>query len=219
MILNRLTAEIARLSTFITADKHVQRQLQTATATIARETAALAKLQATLTSSEGAETRRKELQSQRIDCYERTFQAIINEQTALPAYAEQPEATIYMVTIHTKNYSEVRAFFQDKMEMEIVSENGEFAEFSSNGLRLSLAGYQTLSSFLDADSLGGERTGTGLGIGFKYALPEQVDAAYEALLAQGVQGVAVPAQQPWGEYTAFFADPDGNIHELVADTH
>lgn len=81
--LNRLTAEIARLSTFITADKHVQRQLQTATATIARETAALEKLSSSLTSAEGAEARRKDLQSQRIDCYERIFQAIINEQTAL----------------------------------------------------------------------------------------------------------------------------------------
>ena len=81
--LNRLTAEIARLSKFITADEHVRKQLQTATATIARETAALEKLQTTLTSAEGAEARRKDLQGQRIDCYERIFQAIINEQTAL----------------------------------------------------------------------------------------------------------------------------------------
>ena len=81
--LNRLTAEIARLSKFITADEHVRKQLQTATTTIARETAALEKLQTKLTTAEGAEARRKDLQSQRIDCYERIFQAIINEQTAL----------------------------------------------------------------------------------------------------------------------------------------
>lgn len=81
--LNTLTAEIARLSTFITTDQHVRKQLQTATATIARETAALQKLQTALTSAEGAEARRKKLQGQRIDCYERIFQAIINEQAAL----------------------------------------------------------------------------------------------------------------------------------------
>ena len=137
----------------------------------------------------------------------------------LPAYAEQPTASIYMVTIHTANFDEMKAFFQDKMDMEIVSENGEFIEFSSTGLRLSLASHGTLSSFLNADSLNGKRTGSGVGIGFKYALPQQVDAAYEALLAKGVEGVAPPAQQSWGEYTAFFADPDGNIHELVANSH
>lgn len=81
--LNRLTAEITRLSKFITADEHVRKQLRTATATIARETAALEKLETTLTSAEGAAARRKDLQSQRIDCYERIFQAIVNEQTAL----------------------------------------------------------------------------------------------------------------------------------------
>jgi len=61
----------------------VRKQLHAATSTISRETAALEKLKVTLTSVEGAEARRKDLQSQRIDCYERIFQAIINEQTSL----------------------------------------------------------------------------------------------------------------------------------------
>lgn len=81
--LNRLTAEIERLSGFITADNHVRKQWQAATATITREKAALEKLETELTSAQGAEVRRKDLQGQRIDCYERIFQAIINEQGAL----------------------------------------------------------------------------------------------------------------------------------------
>ncbi len=81
--LNRLTAEINRLSEFITADNHVRKQWQTATATITREKAALEKLETELTSAQGADARRKDLQGQRIDCYERIFQAVINEQGAL----------------------------------------------------------------------------------------------------------------------------------------
>ncbi|WP_324753994.1 TrlF family AAA-like ATPase [Roseovarius sp. Pro17] len=81
--LNRLTAELERLSGFITADDHVRKQWQAATATITRENAALEKLKIELTSAQGAGARRKVLQSQRIDCYERIFQAIINEQLAL----------------------------------------------------------------------------------------------------------------------------------------
>ncbi|KZL13561.1 MULTISPECIES: VOC family protein [unclassified Pseudovibrio] len=134
------------------------------------------------------------------------------------AQAEVLQPTIYMVTIHTANFPEMKTFFKDKMKMELVSDSGEFVEFQSNGLRLSLASHKTLSSFLDSNSLNGKRTGSGLGIGFKYENPEQVDIAYKALLKNGVKGVAEPAQQPWGEYTAFFADPDGNVHELVADT-
>jgi hypothetical protein len=81
--LNRLAAEIERLSGFITADDHARKQWQAATATITREKAALEKLETELTSAQGAEGRRKDLQGQRIDCYERIFQAIINEQSAL----------------------------------------------------------------------------------------------------------------------------------------
>lgn len=81
--LNTLTAEIGRLSGFITADEHVRKQLQTATATITREKAALEKLETELSSAKGAEARRKNLQDQRIDCYERIFQAVISEQDAL----------------------------------------------------------------------------------------------------------------------------------------
>ena len=81
--LNQLTAEIGRLSEFITADNHVRKQWQTATATITREKAALAKFETELTSAQGADVRRKALQSQRIECYERIFQAIIYEQSAL----------------------------------------------------------------------------------------------------------------------------------------
>ncbi|SDR48091.1 VOC family protein [Pseudovibrio sp. Tun.PSC04-5.I4] len=136
-----------------------------------------------------------------------------------PALAEQPMATIYMVTIHTANFPTMKAFFEDKMEMEIVMETGEFVEFSSRGIRLSLASYATLGSFLKSDSLTGERVGSAIGVGFKYVSTADVDAAYADLLAKGVVGVAPPKQQVWGEYTAFFADPDGNIHELVAQTN
>ena len=136
----------------------------------------------------------------------------------MTAQAEAVQPTIYMATIHTDNFPEMKSFFKDKMKMEIIRDNGEFVEFQSNGLRLSLASHKTLNSFLHYDSLKGKRTGSGIGIGFKYATPAEVDTAYEDLIANGVQGVAKPEQQSWGEYTAFFADPDGNVHELVADT-
>ena len=103
--------------------------------------------------------------------------------------------------------------------MDMVSQSDGFTEFSSNGVRLSLASHAMLSSFLNSDSLSGARVGSGVGICFKYTSPKEVDAAYQTLLDNGVVGVAPPAQQEWGEYTAFFSDPDGNVHELVADTH
>jgi len=43
---------------------------------------------------------------------------------------------------------------------------------------------------------------------------ENVDAAYEALKAEGVTFLRPPTDQPWGLRTAHFADPEGNLWEI-----
>ena len=43
---------------------------------------------------------------------------------------------------------------------------------------------------------------------------EDVDAAYEALVAKGVTFLRPPTNQPWGLRTAHFADPEGNLWEI-----
>ena len=59
------------------------------------------------------------------------------------------------------------------------------------------------------------------GQSFELAFPldsfEEVDKAYDELISKGATPIASPANMPWGQRTAFFADPDGNIHELFAD--
>ncbi len=43
---------------------------------------------------------------------------------------------------------------------------------------------------------------------------EDVDAAYEALKAEGVTLLRPPIDQPWGLRTAHFTDPEGNLWEI-----
>ena|SRR5713101_7596012 len=43
---------------------------------------------------------------------------------------------------------------------------------------------------------------------------EDVNAAYEALKAEGVTFLRPPTDQPWGLRTAHFADPEGNLWEI-----
>ncbi|MFQ5753700.1 MAG: VOC family protein [bacterium] len=37
------------------------------------------------------------------------------------------------------------------------------------------------------------------------------------MVTKGTTPIQAPATMPWGQKTAFFADPDGNIHELFAN--
>lgn len=43
---------------------------------------------------------------------------------------------------------------------------------------------------------------------------EDVDAAYQELLAKGVTFLRPPTNQSWGLRTAHFADPEGNLWEI-----
>ena len=53
-------------------------------------------------------------------------------------------------------------------------------------------------------------------LAFPCATPDQVDKAYQTLTKNGALPVAAPEDMPWGQRTALFADPDGNIHEVFA---
>jgi len=43
-----------------------------------------------------------------------------------------------------------------------------------------------------------------------------VDERFAWLSSRGGVPIAPPVETDWGHYTGFFADPEGNIHSLVA---
>jgi uncharacterized glyoxalase superfamily protein PhnB len=61
------------------------------------------------------------------------------------------------------------------------------------------------------------RHGQAFELAFPCREPAEVDRGYADIVAQGAAPVHAPADMPWGQRTALFADPDGNIHELFAD--
>ena len=59
-----------------------------------------------------------------------------------------------------------------------------------------------------------------MGQSFELAFPlpdgDSVGVYYDEIVAKGAVPVKAPEVMPWGRVTAFFADPDGNIHELYS---
>jgi catechol 2,3-dioxygenase-like lactoylglutathione lyase family enzyme len=60
------------------------------------------------------------------------------------------------------------------------------------------------------------KTGQRLELAFPLADPDAVGVAYDEIIGRGAIPVTSPVMMPWGRMTAFFADPDGNIHELYS---
>lgn len=81
--LSTITAEISRLEALFSADKVVRDQYTALSGRIATESAALQTFETRLTDALGAQTRRRQLQSERDAAYERVFDAIISEQVVL----------------------------------------------------------------------------------------------------------------------------------------
>ena len=67
-----------------------------------------------------------------------------------------------------------------------------------------------------AEDLSGQFVGIHTGIGM---LVDDLDAAYQTLLAQGVVFDMVPTRQPWGGDLALFQDPDKNVFYLDTGSH
>jgi len=60
-------------------------------------------------------------------------------------------------------------------------------------------------------------TGQRLELEFPLASKTEVDSTYSEIIKKGAVPIKEPSDMPWGQRTAFFADPDGNVHELFAD--
>lgn len=51
-------------------------------------------------------------------------------------------------------------------------------------------------------------------LAFPCETPEDVKKSYIEIVEKGATPIKKPSLMPWGQTTAFFADPDGNIHEI-----
>lgn len=127
-------------------------------------------------------------------------------------------AKIDLISIVSADLPAMKDFYRDVMGFAVQLELGEdYVEFESEGVRFAITTLQIMS-----DATGGHpgyssaRQGQFFELAFPCETPEDVDEDYARIVAQGALPVQPPADMPWGQRAAFFADPDGNVHELFA---
>ena len=106
------------------------------------------------------------------------------------------------VNIFISDFERSLSFYEQTLGLPVVTRDESFgyASFATNGL-----------SFAFARTDDPELTGRHTGIGW---VVDDVNSAYEALYAAGVEFEMPPSQQPWGGFMAMFRDPDGNLFYL-----
>jgi lactoylglutathione lyase len=127
----------------------------------------------------------------------------------------QPQ--IALITILTDDVPRLAAFYQHALGFAVKNDSGEYVEMESAGVRFSVCTRAVMAQATGEETYNLAPQGHSFELAFPCATAGDVDAAYTGLLAKGARGVQPPATMPWGQRTAFFADPDGNIHEIFAD--
>ena len=128
------------------------------------------------------------------------------------------KSQVALITILTDNVPGLTQFYRDVLGFEVKSDDGEYVEFENPGVRFAITSRAVMLSATDHVSYREPKAGQAFELAFPLDTPGAVDKAYTEIVARGAVPVKAPSDMPWGQHTAFFADPEGNVHELFADT-
>lgn len=118
----------------------------------------------------------------------------------------------YVVLI-VDDIDKAQRFYTETLGLPLKHRSGEYVQIALSGTRLGLFSRSAMASTL-GQTLEPESSSTKFALGFKV---ENCDAAFAELVACGVPAVTAPQTRSWGQRTAYVADPDGNLIELVED--
>jgi len=123
---------------------------------------------------------------------------------------------IGLITIVTRNIDEMKKFYTNVLEFNCIEELEGYVEFESKGVRFAITTDDVMYDATNHPSYREEKKGQRFELAFPLPNPDAVGVAYDQIIQKGAIPVSPPVMMPWGRMTAFFADPDGNIHELYS---
>ena len=122
---------------------------------------------------------------------------------------------ISLIIILTNDMAPMVHFYHDLLGFEIQEDKGTFVQFRCDGVPFALCHRSEYATH--HESYNKEPNGQAFRLSFSCEDPLDVDRTYRHLLEKGVQGIQEPLVMPWKQRSALIADPDGNIHEIVAN--
>lgn len=119
--------------------------------------------------------------------------------------------SIEWIILVTENYDVMKVFYRDVLSLPIERDVPEehFTQFKTDNCFVAIYGKQFVEKLLSKPIIG--KPGNTI---YSFGQSSDVDSDYKQLKDKGVQFIKAPETQPWGQRTAYFTDPDGNIWEI-----
>jgi catechol 2,3-dioxygenase-like lactoylglutathione lyase family enzyme len=120
---------------------------------------------------------------------------------------------IYATIVFAQDLDTCTAFYRDTLGMQMTGGDEVSANFQLGDQHFHLLALPAAAELLATtpDALRSDGKSRGLFA----ARVDDVDATYQALVAKGVTILRPPVDREWGLRTAHFADPEGNIWEIL----
>ncbi len=123
---------------------------------------------------------------------------------------------IGLITILTTDIAEMKLFYSDVMGFPCIEDLGNYVEFRNKGVRFALTTSEVMYEGTEHESYNEGAKGQRFELAFPLSSAEEVGKVYDEIVGKGATPIKAPELMPWGRTTAFFADPEGNIHELYS---
>ena len=126
------------------------------------------------------------------------------------------QAKINQVGLITDKFDQMVAFYTDVLGFKVTFKEDGHAEFKSPGVRFAISKSTVMADLTGHSSFKDKKKGQAVELAFEVDNPADVDTSYNDIIAKGATAIKSAKDMPWSQRTAFFADPDGNIHEVFA---
>ncbi len=122
------------------------------------------------------------------------------------------------ITVLADDVAALADFYENALGWEVAVREEAYVAFAGQGIRFAIFSRPLMSGNTDEHpAYAMPFTGQAFELNLQCDSPEEVDRRYKELLVAGATPTGRPALREWGQYTGFFADPEGNIHSLFAD--
>ena len=127
------------------------------------------------------------------------------------------EAKIDLIGIITSKFEEMLLFYRDVLGFKVKLKLDNYIEFENPGVRFAISTHKVMADATGHESFTQDKKGHSFELAFSVPSPSEVDTVYDEIVKKGAIPIKSPEDMPWNQRAAFFADPDGNIHEIFAD--
>lgn len=124
---------------------------------------------------------------------------------------------IALVTILTDYLPDMLKFYMSALGFKEKLNLGKYVELENDGTRFAICDREIMLKATNNKEYLRSPEGQAFELAFPCDTPDDVDSSYEFVTSHGGKPIQAPATMEWGQRTAFFADPDGNIHELFSE--